>query len=82
MSGIEARDLILDRMAAFETQTGRTPSMVRLPLLIALDFAKLRRSQIGPVSGLVMRHGVRILERTGLYGLRVQIIKSGALQFA
>ena len=77
MEPLELWHAIIDGEAAFHSQHGRPPTLLKLPTLQALDLAKLGRDEFGPFSEQVMRRGTKAFEEDGLPGypgMKVQLV--------
>ena len=74
-TGREARASIIDGKAEFIEQHERNPSLVRLPVLMANDFAKSTHDEIGDLSEQLLIKGIDVLEEVGLYGMSVEITR-------
>lgn len=82
MNGVEARDYIIDRQESYYEQSGEFPRVMLLPVRLAWDLAKCRRSELGELSSLLLRHGVRVLERIQFRGMAVRLIRRPDAQLA
>jgi hypothetical protein len=74
---IELWHAIVDAEAEYQDRHGHPPHVLKLPVVQAYDLAKLRREQIGPLAGRVMRNGIRVLEEEGLLGIPVELVPGG-----
>lgn len=73
MSSLAILDDIIDKQAEFVARHGKQPKTLRLPLLQAYDLAKLGREHLGDLSNEIMLKGIKVLERTGLMGMKVEL---------
>lgn len=68
---------IIDAEAEYLNRHGHPPHVLKLPVAQAYDLAKLRREEIGPLAGRVMRNGIRVFQEEGLLGVPVELIPGG-----
>jgi hypothetical protein len=81
MEPIELWHAIIDAEAAFHSEHGSPPTVLKLPILLAYDLAKLRRDVMGDLADRVMRDGVKVYEEHGLLGVKVELVRDGSTQF-
>ena len=74
---IELWHAIIDAEAEYEGRHGHPPHVLKLPVVQASDLAKLRREEMGPLAGRIMRNGIRVLEEEGLLGVPVELVPGG-----
>jgi hypothetical protein len=65
---------IVDAEAAFFSHHGRSPALLHLPVLQAYELAKLGREHLGDLAGRIVKDGVRVLEKEGLFGMKVTLV--------
>lgn len=82
-NGREALHAIIDAEAAFFQEHGCPPKVMKLPVLMAYDLAKCGYDDLGDLSGRIFKEGITVLEREGLHGMKVEIVRDGnaTLQF-
>ena len=68
---------IIDAEAEYETEHGQLPRVLKLPVLQAYDLAKLRHDVLGELSDRVMKKGIKVFEKEGLLGVRVELVPGG-----
>ncbi len=76
-SPIDLWHAIIDAEAEFENAHGQRPRVLKLPVLQAYDLAKLRRNELGELSGRVMQEGIKVFEKEGLLGVPVKLVPGG-----
>jgi hypothetical protein len=74
-SGREVLNQIIDREAEFFQQHGKSPSKMKLPVLVAYDLAKCGRNELGDLSGRVFKDGITVFEKEGFHGMSVEIVR-------
>ncbi len=74
-TGREALHAIIDAEAQWAAQNGKEPRVMKLPVLMAYDLAKCGLDDLGELSGRIFKDGITVLEKEGLHGLKVQIIR-------
>lgn len=73
-NGIEVLHGIIDREAGFISEYGKSPRLLKLPILQAYEMAKLGREHLGELAGQIIKEGVRVLEKDGLLGMKVKLV--------
>jgi hypothetical protein len=74
-TGRETLHTIIDAEAQWAAQNGKEPQVMKLPVLMAYDLAKCSRDDLGDLSGRIFKDGITVLEKEGLHGIKVQIIR-------
>jgi hypothetical protein len=72
-NGIEVLHGIIDEEAAYFSQHGKAPKLLKLPIAQAFELAKLGREHLGDLAGHIIKEGVRVLEKNGLLGMKVKL---------
>jgi len=73
--GLKVLHAIIDAEARYASERGEPPKLLKLPVLLAYDLAKLGREHMGELSGKILKDGVRVLEQEGLLGMKVKIVR-------
>jgi hypothetical protein len=73
-SGIELLHSIIDAARTYFAVHGQPAAGLRLPFDEAYELAKLGRDQLGPLSGEIIKTGVKAFEEQGLLGLKVRLV--------
>jgi hypothetical protein len=80
--GLRVLHGIIDAQAEYVTKHGKPPRLLKLPLPLAYDLAKLGRDHLGELSGEVIRDGVGAFEEHPLLGMKVKLVRNGAKGFS
>jgi hypothetical protein len=72
--GVELLHSIIDAVRTYVSLHDKPPSLLRLPLDEAYELAKLGGEHLGPLSGEIIKTGVRAIEDHGLLGVKVRLV--------
>jgi hypothetical protein len=72
---VETLHRIIDAEADFFATHGTPPRLIRLPVLMAYDLAKCGFNDVGELSARLFREGISLLEREGLHGMKVELVR-------
>lgn len=72
---------LIDAQATFAVAQGHPPHLLKLPILLAYQLAKLGHDHLGSLSEVLILKGVQALEETGILGMRVQLQQNGSRHF-
>ncbi len=78
---MSAKDEIVDAWKQHLSSGKGEPKTLKLPLVKAHDLCKLGHEALGDLSCELLRYGPYHLEKTGIFGLNVDIIKNGDIEF-
>jgi hypothetical protein len=73
-NGIELLHAIIDGEAAYFSDHGRPPALLKLTVAEAYELAKLGREHLGDLAGQIIKDGIRVLEKIGLLGVTVKLV--------
>jgi hypothetical protein len=73
-NGLQVLHAIIDGEAAYFSEHGASPTILKLPVLQAYELAKLGREHLGDLAGQLIKHGIRLLEKDGLLGMKVKLV--------
>ena len=65
---------IIDAEADYFIKNGGPAKVLKLPILLAYDLAKLGREHLGDLAGHIAKSGIRVLEKEGLLGMKVRLV--------
>ncbi|EEF57179.1 hypothetical protein [Pedosphaera parvula] len=71
MTGLEARDYVLDQIS--ERDPKGDSASIKLSRHLATDLLKLRREDVGEISQEMFTHGIDALKQHRLFGYKVDI---------
>lgn len=73
--GLKVWYRIIDAEAEYNAAHGEPPKMLKLPLRLAYDLAKLAPEGLGDLSTRLLKEGIRALEKEPLFGMKVQLVR-------
>jgi hypothetical protein len=74
-NGLQVLHQIIDTEADYFAHHGSPPQLLKLPVRLAFDLAKLGPEHLGDLAGKILHRGIQVLEEEGLLGMKVQIVR-------